>query len=115
MKNNISLDIDHSEKTRVEYFLNNVDGNLEQIPLDAQELIQVDDIIAGFKFKDKDQAAVVIVIFATSYFHANDIRAANSRTRPDIKWTVNGDILFGVESIDERVSRQMLSFFAGKE
>ena len=115
MKNNITLDIDHSEKTRVEYFLNNVDGNLEQIPLDAQELSHVDDIIAGFKFKDKAKSTFVIVIFATSYFHANDIRTANSLTRPNIKWTINGDILFGVESIDERASSQMLSFFAGEE
>ena len=115
MKNNISLDVNHSEKTRVEYFLNNVDGNLEQIPFDGRELSLVDDIIAGFKFKEKDQSTFIIVIFARSYFHANDISTANSLTKPGIKWTINGDILFGVESIDERASSQMLSFFAGKE
>jgi hypothetical protein len=115
MKNNITLNINHSQKTRVESFLNNVDENLEQIPFDAQELSHLDDIIGGFKFKEKGQSTFVIVIFATSYFHANDIQTANSLTRPNIKWTINGDILFGVESIDERTSSEMLSFFAGRE
>jgi hypothetical protein len=115
MKNKITLDINHSEKTRVEYFLNNVDRNLEQIPFDAQALSHADKIIAGFKFKEKAQSTFVIVIFATSYFHANDIRTANSLTRPDIEWTINGDILFGVESTDKGASSQMLSIFAGKE
>ena len=95
--------------------MNNVDGELEQIPFDARQLNGVDDIIAGFKFSVKDQSAFVIVIFAASYSHANSIEAANLATRPDIKWTINGAILFGVESVDEQVSRVMLSFLAGKE
>ena len=115
MKNGITLDVNHSQKKRVEYFLNNVHVNLEQIPFNARELSHVNDIIAGFKFKDKGQSTFVIVMFATSYFHANEIAAANSRKRPSMKWTINGDILFGVESIDERVSSEMLGFFAGKE
>lgn len=115
MKNTITLDIDHSEKKRVEYFLSNVDGNLEQIPFEAQELSHVEEIIAGFKFKEKDQSTFVIVIFATSYVHANEIRTANSVARPNLKWTINGDILFGVESINEQITSEMLSFFAGKE
>ena len=113
--NSIRLDIVHSEKTRVEYFLNNVDRQVEQIPFDAEELSGVDDIIAGFKFSVKGGSAFVIVIFATSYFHANRIEAANLATRPNIKWTINGEILFGVESVDEHVLKEMLSFFAGKE
>jgi hypothetical protein len=115
MKNNIVLDINHSEKKRVEYFLNGVEGKLEQIPFDAGELSGVDDIIAGFKFKRQSQSTFVTVIFATSYFHANEIRMSNSLTKPDMKWTVNGEILFGVESKDEDVSSEMLSLFAGKE
>jgi hypothetical protein len=115
MKNNITLDITHSEKKRVEYFLNSVGGDLEQMPFDAQELNHADDIIAGFNFKVKDQSAIITVIFATSYFHADDIRTANSLTKPNLKWTINGDILFGVESLDKRVSSEMLSLFAGKE
>lgn len=115
MKNSISLDINHSEKARVEYFLNNVSENLEQIPFDARELRNTDDIIGGFKFKEKGQATFVIVIFATSYFHANEILKVNAGAKSNLKWTINGDILFGVESDDEDVSSEMLSFFAGRE
>lgn len=115
MKNTIRLDIVHPDKTRVEYFLNNVDEELEEIPFVAQELNGIDDRTPGFKFKVKGQSAFVVVIFATSYSHANKIEAANLSTRRKIKWTINGAILFGVESDDEDLSRQMLSFFAGKE
>ena len=113
MKNAIRLDIVHSEKARVEHFLNNVDEDLH--PFDARELSGVDDIIAGFKFSVKGRSAFVIVIFAASYSHVNKIEAANLATRPNIKWTINGAILFGVESVDEHVSKEMLSFFAGRE
>ena len=80
----ICLDIIHSEKARVEYFLNNGDQKLEQIPFDAQELTGVDDVVAGFKFKEAGQSTFVIVIFASSYFHANEIQAANLAIRPNI-------------------------------
>ena len=115
MKNSLRLDIIHPEKSRVEHFLNNVDEDLEQILFDAGELSGVDDIIAGFKFSVRGRPAFVIVIFAASYFHATKIEAANLATRPDIKWTINGAILFGVASADEHVSKEMLSFFAGRE
>lgn len=115
MKNSIRLDILHPEKARVEHFLNNVDEDLEQVPFDAGQLSGVDDIIAGFKFSVKGRSAFVVVIFAASYSHANKIEAANLATRPNIKWTINGALLFGVESVDEHVSKQMLSFFAGRE
>lgn len=115
MMNSIHIDIIHPEKARVEHFLNNVDECLQQIPFDARQLNGVDDIIAGIKFSVRARSAFVIVIFAASYSHANKIGAANLVTRPHIKWTINGAILFGVESFDEHVSKEMLSFFAGRE
>jgi hypothetical protein len=115
MINSIHLDIIHPEKARVEHFLKNVDEGLQQIPFDARELSGVDDIIAGFKFSVTGGSAFVIVIFAASYSNANKIEAANLVTRPNIKWTINGAILFGVESVDEHVSKEMLSYFAGRE
>ena len=115
MKNTIRLDIIHPDKARAEHFLNKVDGDLEQIPFDVRELNGVDDNIAGFKFSVKNRTAFVIVIFAASYSHATKIEAANLAAGPSVKWTINGEILFGVESDDEHVSKQMLSFFAGRE
>jgi hypothetical protein len=116
MKNNITLNLNHSEKTRVEYFLNSVDAQLEQIPFDVRDLSHADDIIAGFKFKGTDGSMFITVIFATSYFHANDIATANSfHKKPHTNCTINGAILFVVESTDERAVSQILSLFAGKE
>jgi hypothetical protein len=115
MKKRIRLDIVHPEKARVEYFLNNVDEDLEQVPFDARELSDVSDIIAGFKFSVKGRSAFVIVIFATSYSHATKIEAANLAKSANVQWTINGAILFGVESDDEHVWKEMLSFFAGRE
>jgi hypothetical protein len=116
MKNTITLDVDHHNKTRVEYFLNAVDEELEQIPFDAHHWLHVDNIVAGFKFRGTARNTLITVIFATSYFHANDIGTANSLQKiPNTKWTVNGDILFVVESVDEDIVSDILSLFAGRE
>jgi hypothetical protein len=116
MKNNISLDLDHRNKTRVEHFLNSVGEKLEQISFDARELNRADEIIAAFKFVGKDRSLSITVIFADSYFDASGIATANSFQKgPNTNSTVNGDILFVVESADEDTVNEMLSHFAGRE
>ena len=59
---------------------------------------------------DKIESAVLLRLS-----HATKIEAANVISRPDINWTINGSILFGVDSVDDDTSSQMLSFFAGRE
>lgn len=115
MKKNLRLDVVHPDKVRVEHFLNAVDEDLEPIPFDVRELNGVDDDTVAFKFRMKDNPAVVIVIFAESYADANKIEAANLTTYPNIQWTINGSILFGVESNDADAAKEMLSLFAGRE
>lgn len=115
MKNTIRLEIHHPDKSRVEYFLNNVGEALEQLPFDAGEFNGVDDTATGYKFSVKDRDAFIIVILADSYFEASTIEAANSGGSSNIRWTINGGILFGIESADEQVAKQWLSFFAGRE
>ena len=105
----------HPDKSRAEYFLNNVDEDLEQIPFDFRELSDADDIIAGFKFSMKDRSALVTVIFAESYSDATEIEAANLAARTNIRWTINGSIMFGIESDDDDLANEILSFFAGRE
>lgn len=102
MKNTIRLEIHHPDKSRVEYFLNNVGEALEQLPFDAGEFNGVDDTATGYKFSVKDRDAFIIVILADSYFEASTIEAANSGGSSNIRWTINGGILFGVESADEQ-------------
>jgi hypothetical protein len=116
MKNNITLHLDHSNTSQVENFLNFVGERLVQIPFDAQDWRRTDDIIAGFKFKGVDHAITITIIFATSYFHANEIGTVNSLNKiPNTNWTVNGGVLYVVESKDEHALSEMLSLFAGRE
>lgn len=116
MKNNISLDLDHPSKKRTEYFLNAVQEDLVPIPFDWQNWSHADDIVGGFKFTGKDQRVTITVILADSYHDANKIATTNSFPRlPNAKWTVNGDVLYLVESPDEDKVSEILSLFAGKE
>ncbi|RAW02543.1 hypothetical protein [Pseudochryseolinea flava] len=116
MKNNFALDLDHPNRRRVEFFLNNVDVKLEQVLFGANELKRSDAIVQGFKFKGTDNMIAITVIFAASYDDANEIGEANAfDEKPNTKWTVNGDVLFVVESIDADRRDEMLSHFAGRE
>ena len=116
MKNNIKLHLNHSNTSQVENFLNIVDERLEQIPFDAKEWSGTDNIIAGYKFRGIDHAITITVIFATSYFDANEIGTVNSLAKiPNTNWTVNGSVLYVVESTDEDAVSEMLSHFSGRE
>ena len=115
MKNVIRLDTGYAEKSRVEYFLNKLPIPLEQTLFDRQELIGIDDAPECFKFKVEGSAAFVVVIFARSYAHALEMEAANVARRPDLRMTINGSILFGVESADADFVKEILTVFAGRE
>jgi hypothetical protein len=116
MKNTISLDLDHPSKNRTEYFLNAVEAALVPIPLDWRNWSHANDIVGGFKFTGKDQPITITVILADSYHDANKIATTNSFPRlPNAKWTVNGDVLYLVESPDEDRVSEVLSLFAGRE
>jgi hypothetical protein len=116
MNNNITLDVDHPNKTRMEYFLNSVSEKLEHIPFDWRNWKQANLIIAGFKFKNTDQSLTITVIFSPSYHEGNEIAKANSLpVLPNAKWGLNGDLLYLVESPDENKVSDILSLFAGRE
>jgi len=116
MVNKITLDVDHPNKTRFEYFLNSVDERLEKDVFEWHSLKEANKIVAGYRFKNSDQALSITVIFADSYGDANQIAHANSfPTRPDARWSVNGDVLYLVEAKDENTVGDILSLFAGRE
>lgn len=116
MKNKITLDVNHVNKTRMEYFLNSVDEELEYVPFDWRGLKKADDITAGYKFINSEQSLGITVIFASSYDDANQLAVANSFPElPHARWSVNGSVLYLVESKDEKRVSNILSHFAGKE
>ena len=116
MNNKITLDVDHPNKTRMEYFLNSVNDRLEQVSFDWHGWKQSDKIIAGYKFNNSDSSLVITVLFTSSYGDANEIAKANALpVLPNAKWSVNGDLLYLVESVDENKVSEVLGLFAGKE
>jgi hypothetical protein len=116
MKNKITLKVDHHDKKRMEYFLNSVNETLEPIPFNWRDWKLAESISGAFKFKSKDQSLTITVAFTTSYYDANEIAKANSLPLlPQAKWSVNGDLLYFVESLDENKVSEILGLFAGKE
>ena len=98
MKNNITLDVDHPNKVRMEYFLNQVDEKIKQIPFDWQGLKQAGNIIAGYKFTNPGQTLIITVIFCNSYHEGTEIAKANSfPLLPQAMWALNGDLLYLVD------------------
>lgn len=116
MKNSIRLDVDHPNKDRMEYFLNEVDEELDQVSFDWQIWKQSSDIVGGFQFKNNARSLTITVIFTDSYAKANEIAKANSLPiLPNAKWSVNGDLLYFIESEDKDKVSEILSLFAGEE
>ncbi|MBT1705895.1 hypothetical protein KK060_21570 [Fulvivirgaceae bacterium PWU20] len=116
MKNNITLNLNHPNKTRTEYFLNKVDEKLEPVLFNWRILKKADSIIEGYKFTTNEQSLHITVIFASSYDDANQIAEANAfPVLPHAAWSLNGDVLYLVESKDEDKVKDILSLFAGEE
>jgi hypothetical protein len=116
MKNSITLDVNHPDKKRMEHFLNCVDEKLEQVPFDWHNWKRAEDILAAYQLKNSDHSLTITVIFASSYDDANEIARANSfPVQPNARWSLNGNLLYLVESNDENKVSEILSLFAGKE
>ena len=116
MQNNVRLHIDHPNKVRMEYFLNRVKDKLNPVPFDWQDWKEASFVLGGFQFQNPDKTLTITVLFTDSYAKANDIAKANVLLRlPHAKWSVNGDLLYFVESKDENKVSTILGFFAGEE
>lgn len=116
MKNNITLAVDHPSKKRMEYFLNRVNEKIEDVPFDWRAWKLAAQIQAGYKFKNADRTLTITVIFTDSYAEATEIATANALPLlPHAKWSVNGDLLYLVESTSENTVSNILGLFAGEE
>ena len=100
----------------MEYFLNAVNVPLEEVIFDWRSWKNAKEIDGGFKFRSSDQSLTITVIFTSSYHDANAIAKVNSLPLvPTAKWSVNGDLLYLVESDNEEIVSEVLSLFAGRE
>ena len=116
MKNKITLNIDHPNAKRMEFFLNAVEEDLIEIPFEWKKWKLSDRMSGGCKFISKDKSLTITVLFCDSYHDANEIAAANDLPYlPKAKWSLNGNLLYLVESDDEGKVREVLGLFAGEE
>jgi hypothetical protein len=117
MKNNIKLNSEHNNAKRMEFFLNGVQEELIGVAFDWRILQLADRIGDGYKFTSFGEHPVTItVLLCDSYQDANEIAKANAfPLLPTAKWSINGDLLYIVESTDKEKVSDILSFFAGKE
>jgi hypothetical protein len=117
MKNRISLNIDHPNTKRMEFFLNRVDVQLKEVALDWPSWKLSVHISGGAKFISEGKSPVSItVLLCDSYHAANEIAKANALpASPHARWSVNGDLLYVVESGNTEKVSEILSLFAGEE
>jgi len=118
MKNKISLSIHHNNASRAAYFLNEVEDELKEIPFDWKTWKLADRITGGCKFTSASakHPVTISVLFCDSYWDANEIAKTNALPySAQAKWSVNGDLLYLVESEDEEKVSDVLGLFAGKE
>ncbi len=118
MKNTIELSIDHPNAKRMEYFLNCINEKLLAVPFEWRSWKKSDYIYDGCRFVSeggKDPIKVT-VLFCDSYQEANTLAKENKLPAlPTANWSVNGDVLYLVESEDADKVSQILGLFAGEE
>ncbi|ABG60578.1 hypothetical protein [Cytophaga hutchinsonii] len=118
MKNTIVLSINHPNAKRMEYFLNRIDEVLVAAPFEWRSWKKSDCIHDGCRFvsvKEKDPVKITI-LFCDSYHEANTIGKENKLPYlPTAKWSINGDVLYLVESADADKVSDILGLFAGEE
>ncbi len=118
MKNKITLSIKHNNAKRMEYFLNCVEEELVEAPFEWRSWKGSERINDGCRFVSvhKESPVTISILFCGSYHSANDIGKANELPYlPTAKWSINGDVMYLVESRDAEKVSDILSLFAGKE
>ena len=118
MKNKLSLTVDHNNAKRMEFFLNKVKDELKEVSFDWKHLKRADQLTDALQFVSTSSAhpITIRVFFCDSYSAANEIAKANSFPyQPRAKWSLNGDLLYIVESEDEDKVSEILGLFAGEE
>lgn len=110
----IQVNTHHSEKDRVETFLNALNERLEQLPFNWESLKESSRIDDAVKFTNHNRSLVITVILLKDYWDAAHIAKANFMEGA-IRWGQNGAIMYVVESNDEDIVSKVVGTFAGKE
>lgn len=108
----IHANIDQSERSRAEIFLDALDEKFQQVSFDWKSLAESGRIIDAVKLTSLDKSLIITLIFVGTYTDADRIANANAiRAR----WGQNGSLMYVVESRDENRVAEVLGTFAGRE
>lgn len=102
----------------MEFFLNRVEEELVEAPFEWRNWKNADQIHDGCKFVSVDakDPVTICILFCDSYHDANEIGKANELPLlPTAKWSINGDVMYFVESNDAHKVSDILGLFAGEE
>ncbi len=102
----------------MEFFLNALEEEVRELPFLWKEMKMSDRISDACRFISvSSQAPLTITIyFCDSYTEAIEIAKANQLPyTPKARWSLNGDLMYVVESEDEKKVANVLGLFAGEE
>ena len=116
MANKFRLDINHRDKARMEAFLGMLNEEFECVPFDWKSWNQADIIVDATKLINTDQSLIITILFLESYSAADVLAKANALPSDETaRWSVNGAVMYLVESNDRDKVNHVLSIFAGDE
>jgi hypothetical protein len=106
----------NADQTRARAFLNKLKENLKPIPFDRRTWKETGRIFDAEKMATPDKSLTVTLIYLNSYEDADVVAKANKLpSKPTARWSVNGPLMYLVESADaDRVSH-VLGVFSGEE
>lgn len=101
----------------MKFFLNHVEGHLVEVPFNWHSWHLSDCITRGYKFtSDGNKPVTITALLCDSYRGAIEVAKVNSLPYlPTARWSLSGELLYVVESEDEKKVSDILSIFAGKE
>ena len=116
MPNKIRLDINHSDSARMETFLEMLHEELKRVTFDWKSLNQSDSIVDAVKLRNIDNSLTITIFFLASYSAAAILAKANALPSEETaRWSVNGAVMYLVESPDGSKVDHVLGLFAGRE
>lgn len=116
MPNKIRLDINHGDNARMETFLEMLNEELERVSFDWKSLRQSESIVDAVKLTSIDHSLTITLFFLESYSAGDVLARANGLPFEETaRWSMNGAVMYLVESPDPNKVDDVLGLFAGQE
>jgi hypothetical protein len=116
MTNNIRLDVNHNDKGRMEAFLEMLNEKFEPVPFNWRSWKQSDSVVDAVKLTNITRSLTITIFFLETYSAGDVLAKANALPFEDTaRWSMNGAVMYLVESPDRDKVDHVLGLFAGRE